>query len=255
MEIATWSSQPKNRKRLVTVLTHADKVLCINKQTQQELETLGVPVDRLAILYPGIHPETLAKAENTQEVLAKYKISGPYILTVARLVKRKGIDDLIQAYANLTSEKIPLVIVGDGPEKESLAAQAKTIGDTIIFTGAVSDTELHTLYANATLFALTPKELPGDYEGFGIVYMEAAYYGLPTLGTTTGGVSEAVEDGVTGILAQPGNIESISRGLHTLLTQPTLAKQYGEAGKERALASFTWKQITSGLLTILSTIS
>lgn len=255
MEIATWSNQPKNRKRLIRVLTKADAVLCINAQTQRELEQLGVSADRISVLYPGIEPDSLALSEHSNEILKKYNISRPYILTVARLIKRKGIDDLIAAYTSLASEKIPLVIVGGGPEKESLVTQAKATGDTIIFTGAISDSDLHALYANAALFALTPKELQRDYEGFGIVYMEAAYFGLPALGTKTGGVEEAIEDGVTGILATPGDVDSITTGLHTLLTQPTLAKQYGQAGKARALASFTWKRITSQLLTILHTLS
>ncbi len=237
MEIATWSTAGRVRQQLETVLQNADAVLYINEKTKQELLGLGVSENNLVALYPGIDTQKLSVMSDSDAVLKKYNITKPYVLSVARLVERKGIDDLIHAFTNLAQTDTQLVIAGDGPERTSLE---KIAGDNIVFLGKVSDEELHALYANATIFALTPKELPGDYEGFGIVYIEAAFFGVPVIGTRTGGVPEAIQENVTGLIAEPGNIPSIQDALHKLLKDPTIAKQYGQAGKERVIKEFTW---------------
>ncbi len=269
MEIATWSASGRIRKQLIRVVTNADSVLYINKKTKGELLALGVSEEKLTLQYPGIDIDALRVPQNSEDVLKKYHIQKPYIISVGRLVARKGFDDLIEAYSHLKNNVIPasepestssgsrviarddtavsLVIVGDGPERANLERHAKTLGVTPTFTGSVSEEELHALYAHASVFALTPKELPGDYEGFGIVYCEAAYFGLPVVGTRTGGVSEAVENGVTGILALPNHPKSITEALEKLLNNPALATQYGEAGKKRVVDRFTWNETLSGL--------
>lgn len=231
MEIATWSARARIRRQLIRALQGADRVIYINTKTKQELLALGVAEEKLIRLYPGI---TMPSSVDTLSLFPK-----PYILCVARLVERKGIDDLITAHSKL-STPCQLVIAGDGPQREALQALAKQLGSNVTFTGSISDHELHALYANAYLFALTPKELPGDYEGFGMVYCEAASYGLPTVATRTGGVPEAVEHGTTGILATPNDTASITDALHTLLANPGLATQYGQAGKARVKQQFTW---------------
>ncbi len=254
MEIASWSANQRTRAQLVRVLQEADRVLCINKRTQQELIQLGVEEKNISMLYPGIDIASLSQKNTPEEVLKKYNLAAPYILSVARLVRRKGIEDLFTAYARLGAERIPLVIVGDGPEKEPLMRVADRLNISPTFLGNVSDADLHAIYSKATLFALTPKELPGDYEGFGIVYMEAAYFGLPVVATHTGGIPEAVQDTVTGILAKEGDVGSIHEALQTLLLHPTIAVQYGQAGKMRATQEFSWKAIIKQLTSLLSEI-
>lgn len=240
MEIATWSAHPRIRKQLVRVLEYADRILYINQKIKDELIALGTQSEQLISLYPGIDPATLNQ-KTKNGVLKKYNIQQPYILTVARLVPRKGLDDLIEACGRIDDKKrIQLVIVGDGPQRQYLEEHAKKFGVFAIFTGSIPDEELYALYCNAAVFALTPIELPGDYEGFGIVYCEAAYFGLPIVGTTTGGVIEAVEHGVTGILAKPGDIPAITDALATLLTNTALAQQYADAGRRRVKEKFTW---------------
>lgn len=251
MEIATWEQLPRTRKQLQRVLHHAGAVIYINKQTKQELLALGVPEHNLHELYPGIDSEKLSHMNASEDVLKKFNIVKPFILSVSRLVKRKGTSDLLEAFAKLEEENLQLVIVGDGPERNSLEKQAKMLGIDAVFLGTVSDDDLHALYSRATLFALTPKALPGDYEGFGIVYLEAGFFGLPVIGTKTGGVGEAIQDGITGITAEAGNIASIQDALHKLLTVPTLATQYGKQGNQRVMDEFLWEQTIAKLTNIL----
>lgn len=253
MEIATWSNG-RVRSQLERVLHDADAVLYINEKTKEEILALGVAEHRLVALYPGIDVQILVSKNEPVDILKAHSINTPYILSVARLVERKGIDDLIRAFAALSRTDIQLVIAGDGPEMASLTTLAKEFAVPVKFVGNISNEELHTLYANAQLFALTPKELPEDYEGFGIVYMEAACFGLPVVATRTGGVAGAVLDGQTGILATQGDIPSITEALQKLLSDPILAKHYGSAGKQRAEKEFSWKHVISTLTTLLDTI-
>ncbi|HSX24956.1 MAG TPA: glycosyltransferase family 4 protein, partial [Candidatus Andersenbacteria bacterium] len=116
---------------------------------------------------------------------------------------------------------------------------------------ALSDEDIHALYSRATLFALPPKELVGDYEGFGIVYCEAAFFGLPVVATRTGGIPEAVKDNETGILVEPGNSNAIADAILQLLDNPALATHYGEVGKQRVLDLFQWNSIISDLEELL----
>lgn len=254
MEIATWSASKRIRKQLIRVLQNADAVLYINKKTKEELLALGVPEEKLMLQYPGIDVENLQVPQNSHDTLKKYNIQTPYIISVGRLVARKGFDDLIEAYSHV---KIPiqLALVGDGPERANLEHHAKTLGVSPLFLGSVPDEELHALYAHASIFALTPKELPGDYEGFGIVYCEAAYFGLPVVGTRTGGVAEAIENGITGILALPNHPKSITEALEKLLKDPILATKYGEAGKKRVTDKFTWDVTMNTLKSFLANLN
>ncbi len=258
MEISTWKSRKRIRNQLASVLEDASAVLYINEQTKQELHELGVREDRMKAVYPGIDATSYTAPADSEEVLARLGIHTPYILTVARLVARKGLDDLIRAVAELTRQSgepdVRLVIVGDGPERKPLETLAKKLGVGAKFLGAIPDDDVRALYSRADLFALTPKELPGDYEGFGIVYLEAALFGLPVVGTKTGGVAGAVQNGVTGILAEPNNPESIAQALATLITDKALAQQYGQAGKERVLQEFTWGNIMKRFTAILHSI-
>ena len=251
MEIATWKSNIKTSTQASYVLHDAAFVLVMNKQTKESVIKLGAHEERISFMYPGIDTDKLDQKNNPDDVLKKYTITAPYILTVSRLVKRKGIDDLLRAMATI---KKSIVIVGDGPERNNLEQLAQELSIDAKFLGAISDEDVHALYSRAQLFALTPKELPGDYEGFGIVYNEAAYFGLPVIGTNTGGVPEAVQDGVTGILAHPGDTTSISQAITTLLENPDKAKHYGEMGKQRVAEKFTWNSIIGSLEDILTSL-
>lgn len=253
MEIATWKSHIKTSTQTSHVLHDASRVLVMNQQTKKSVIALGAHEDRVVFLYPGIDPEKMELKNNPEEVLKKYDITAPYILTVARLVKRKGIDDLLQAGAKLKTA-IQIIIVGDGPERSNLEQLAQELHAPAKFLGAISDEDVHALYARATVFALTPKELPDDYEGFGIVYNEAAFFGLPIVGTITGGVPEAVLDNETGILAQPNNPESIAQAITTLLDNPDKATHYGEMGKNRVMKEFQWSSIIKKLESILESL-
>lgn len=247
MEIEVWKRKTGTYKKLQKALAHADRVIYINSETRTVLEEFGVESERLVKLYPAVEQMFFETNEDT-DVLKKYNLAQPYIITVARLIARKGVDDLISAYAQLdqtTHGDVRLVVVGDGPEKESLQRHAEQLFVEPLFLSDIPDTELSILLRHAELFALTPKDVGGDKEGFGIVYLEAAACGLASIGTRHGGVPEAVVHNETGLLVEEGNVEEIHEALTKLLEDKAWAQKLGETGKKRAADTFTWeKQVT-----------
>jgi phosphatidylinositol alpha-1,6-mannosyltransferase len=252
MEISTWKSHIKTSTQLSHVLHDANIVLAINQRTREDIINLGAHEERVRIMYPGINPTQLTQMSDAEALLKTLRITKPYILTVARLVARKGIDDLLRACTSIQTHQ--LIIVGDGPEKNNLKNISQELSSNTIFTGPLSDEDIHALYSRATLFALTPKELPGDYEGFGIVYIEAGYFGLPVVGTNTGGVPEAVLHQKTGILVEPENIPAITSAITSLLDNPEVSAHYGAVSKERVLKEFQWNTIITNLESILTSL-
>lgn len=164
------------------------------------------------------------------------------VLAVARLVQRKGFDRLIDAVNMLPpADDVRLVIIGDGPERNLLQARATGSVHRIEFLTDASDECVSEWYAAADVFCLPVAASAEDVEGFGIVFIEAASAGLPVVSTRTGGVPEAVLDGETGVLLDPGgDPRDLARALTRLLGDESLRRRLGEAGRARALRDFRW---------------
>ncbi len=247
MEVEKWSRTPRERKKLIKVLKAADRVVYINEVTKQSLRRLGVKKGQLLKLWPGVAARFLREVteEEVSSVLDKYGLSRPYLFTLARLEKRKGMDLLLEAFSRLDQARfghVSLVVAGEGSEKEQLDSQAGYLflGDSVKFLGAVPDEDLPALYAAAELFALTPREAQGELEGFGIVYLEAAACGTPALGTDTGGVPEAVRDGHTGLVVPPEDAVVSQKVLTRLLSDKKLREKLGQQARQRAWREFAW---------------
>src|SRR5262249_28770373 len=152
-------------------------------------------------------------------------------LTVARLIPRKGIDTVLRALATvvLSVPRVAYCIVGEGPEEARLKTLVNDYGLTphVIFAGALEFGALAAAYRAADVFVMTPRESGHSVEGFGIVYLEAGAFGLPVIGSRSGGVPDAIIDGETGLLVEPDDAEGLARILVRLLTDRALATRLG----------------------------
>ncbi len=170
------------------------------------------------------------------------------LLFVGRLVRRKGVDRLLEALATVEAPW-RLEIVGFGPEREPLEARAEALGlsDRVAFLGRVPDEELVRAYRRAAAFVL-PATLDerADTEGLGVVLLEAMSYGVPVVATRRGGIPDIVVDGVTGVLVED-EIADIARGIGRLLKDPAAARAMGEAGRRRVRETFDWDTIVDRL--------
>lgn len=174
----------------------------------------------------------------------------PTLLSLARLAELyKGHDTLIRVLP-LVRARCPgarLRIAGDGPLREYLQRIARSVGvdDAVDFLGEVADESLPDLYRTSDAFVLMSRESPskGGAEGFGIVILEAGACGKPVVAGRSGGLVDAVEDGVTGILVDPEDPAAVAEALIAVLSDQALAQRMGQAGRQRVLARFTWDTV------------
>ena len=162
------------------------------------------------------------------------------ILSVGRLVEKKGFPDLLRACAELkkASTAIPapfrLRVIGDGPMQADLADLRDRLGlhDEVQLVGQRDGEEVLHAYQRADIFALTPcVTADGDRDGVPNVIVEAMACGLPVLTTDAGGVTEVVRHGVNGLVASPHDVGTLARHLADLVTDATLRRELGEAGR------------------------
>lgn len=203
--------------------------------------------DRNIIINPSIRPEKFGsfpldrQIELRKTTRQRYQIPDDAIvlLSVGRLVKRKGFDRVISHLPYLIENNVNAhyLICGRGSMEAELRSQAEALGvaDRVHFSGFVPDRELGHYYSASDLFVLLTffSEAEASIEGFGIVYLEAAYFGKPILATRVGGVVDAVQDNINGILTDPhASIEEVSTILLTLCQNREMREIMGRNGKE-----------------------
>ena len=236
-------AKPKGIKRWLIkhVLKRSALIICNSNNTKRIADSYNVGTDS-QVVYPGIVPfDPIVSARE-----------GYRILSVGRLVERNGFDTLICAMPNVL-KKCPdahLTIAGDGPQREDLEGLGDSLDlrESITFEGSAERDRLHALYSRSDLFCLLPREIDGDVEGFGIVFLEAAMHSLPAVAGGSGGVSEAVQHDVSGFVCDPTHSDSISDRIITLLSNESMSVQMGIDARERVLENFTWDVTAQPLL-------
>ena len=173
------------------------------------------------------------------------------IFSVARLVRHKRFDRLIEVMPRVLAA-VPgarLVIAGTGDEEERLREMIaeSPASDSITMLGMVSPDEKFECYARSDVFALAT-----DYEAFGLIFLEANAFGKPVVATRVGGVPEAVEHGVCGLLVEPGDSQALADAIIRLLSNSEEARRLGEGGRRRVETEFTWHHSAEKLLTIVN---
>jgi glycosyltransferase involved in cell wall biosynthesis len=165
---------------------------------------------------------------------------GRYVLFVGRLVAQKGVDVALRAFDTLLHLRpdIRFLIVGDGDSSLLLLRLARRLGisRSVTFAGWRKGQELIDAYRDAELVLV-----PSLYEPFGIVALEAMACGKPVVASSTGGLAEIIEHGVTGFLSPPGDHLALAQHMASLLLNPALASAMGKAARQRAL-SFSWER-------------
>jgi phosphatidylinositol alpha-1,6-mannosyltransferase len=229
------------------VCRNASTMIANSKFTAGLIGSLGVPAQRVRTVYPGVdvdrfRPDIDATAARVQCASS----DGPVLLSVGRLQRRKGHDLVIEAIALLKGEfpGLQYLIAGDGQGRARLEDLARTraVQQHVRFLGGVSDDQLPSLYAACDIFLMPTRQDASDVEGFGIVFLEAAATGKPSIGGRNGGVPEAVSDGETGLLVEGTNSGELANAIRTLARSPTLRATMGAAGRRRVVQSFTWER-------------
>ena len=246
---------PWRRKSIRKNFRRARRIMAVSNFTARELIKIGVPDEKITIIPNGVAPERFKPEIDCSSLKEKLGISGrKVILTVSHLVKRKGHQKVIQALPEVL-KKVPgavYLIVGEGPEENNLRESARRCGleHQVIFAGSVSPGDLPLYYNAADVFIMASYaiEEEGDFEGFGIVFLEANACGKPVIGGKSGGVEEAVVEGETGLLVNPLNEKEIAEALVRLLTDEELSGKLGKRGRERTEKELNWLTISRRIL-------
>ena len=215
------------------------------------VERLGLDPARLRVVHPGIQIAGFSRpsGETVAALRATLDLgNGPVALGLGRLVRRKGFDVAIRAFAAHRERggAGTFIVAGDGPERSALEALARDLGvsTNVRFVGAVDEGTKLALYELCDVFVMPNSLLDNvDWEGFGIVFLEAARAGKPALGGANGGVPDAVADGVTGLLVDPNDQRAVDDALGVLLSDGAQRARLGAAARARAEREFDWPSI------------
>lgn len=218
---------------LLKILNEAKLVVSNSEFTKNELKKLGLPERKMEVIYPSADKALFAP-------LAPEKRNStpafPYILSVGRLVKRKGFDRVIEVLPRVLrpEPQAKYVIVGQGPEKQYLLAKAKEAGvaSQVIFLDGTADDQLIRLYQQCAVFALPCRQIGPDVEGLGTVLLEAAACGRPIIAGRSGGAPEAIKHGYSGFLVDPDSADELAQALIKLTTDSEFGDRLGAYGRE-----------------------
>lgn len=231
-------------------LQESSGLISISSRTTELAIEAGAAPDRVSTTYCGVDPERyqpLPQPALRRELAG----DGPLLLSVARLVPRKGIDNVLQAMPEVLSRMPALTyaVIGDGPDLPRLTALAQQLGVSrrVRFLKRVPG-DLAEYYNACDLFVMPAREAPDDVEGFGIVFLEANACGKPVIGARAGGVSDAIADGKSGLLVPQNDVAALSAAIVALLSDPQRAQELGRRGRERVLANFTWQIVGTNTL-------
>ena len=235
-------------------LPRIDLVVANSRAVRDEVVARGASSGRVAVVHPGCDAERFTVEADAEAFRERWGLgSGPIILTAGRLVPRKGVDRFVRECLPRVVDKVPdakLLVAGGDPkgalvhggqaEAVRRAAGESGMAAHVVMTGPLSDEEMAGAFRAAGVFVLPAVPVPGDMEGFGIVLLEAAAAGVPTVATKLGGISDAVEDGVSGVLVPPGDYDRMAEAISRLLADGDARRRFGEAGRRRVLERFTW---------------
>jgi glycosyltransferase involved in cell wall biosynthesis len=214
--------------------------LCVSQFIRNRLLQLGFPAERTRVHYIGVDSARFAPTQPNPDE--------PLVLHVARLVEQKGTVVLLDAFAEISRRhpQARLVVIGDGPLRSKLRrhAQELMISDRVLWLGATTHEQVRAWLARASVFCL-PSYTPasGATEGLGMVLLEAAASGVPTVGTRHGGIPEAVIDRQTGYLVRERSVAELTKALDALLSTPQLCRQLGNQARQMVRSRFDlWTQ-------------
>ena len=241
-------------KRVLEVLNDVETIVANSEYTKDLAISLGVQQDKIVVINPGVDQvqeldkKTLEKVEN----LLKHK--SPRLITVSRFDKRKNHEKIIMSLKNLKQiyPDIAYICIGYGDEEENirkLVAELNLQAQVMFFKDISNDLK-NSLIAKSNIFVMPSIIYKNSVEGFGIAYVEAAQYGLPSLGGKDGGASDAIEHQKTGLICDGTELDEVYSSINSMLENNKYL-EYGKTAKENS-SKFEWNKIIEEYKKILN---
>ncbi|HEX3036798.1 MAG TPA: glycosyltransferase family 4 protein [Thermodesulfobacteriota bacterium] len=240
----------------------AHKIISPSYSTVELLERGGIPREQTEVIYNGVNSDMLSRKPNTEaleKLRNKFNIQSDekVILTLARLVPRKGQDNVIKALPKVIKgyDKVKYLVVGEGRYEEDFKSLADREGarSKIIFAGSVPHSEVIHFYDLCDLFIMPNRTIKEkeNIEGLPNVVLEAASRGKPVITGIPGGAKEAIQHGRSGYIVNGENIDEIATCILDLLKDDEKAREFGIQGRQRIQEMFTEEKMIEGYLRVL----
>jgi len=232
-------------KRVLGVLNNVEIIVANSKYTRDLAIKYGVDESRIIVINPGIDPvlELDKKITDKVENLLKYK--SPRLITISRFDKRKNHEKVIMALRNLKQihPSIIYICIGYGDEEQNIKKLVEELDlkEQVMFFKDISNELKNSLLAKSNIFVMPSIIYKKSVEGFGIAYVEAAQYGVPSLGGKDGGAADAIEHHKTGLICDGNELDEIYSSINSMLENNKYL-EYGKAAKENS-AKFKWSTI------------
>jgi len=241
-------------KRANKVLNNVEKVIANSEYTKNLAINNGVEANKVVVINPGVDPAKELNKKSLEKVESLLKVKTPRLITVSRFDKRKNHEKVIMALRNL-KQKYPDIVymcIGDGDELENIKELVKELdlSTQVMFFNDISDELKNSLVAKSDIFVMPSIIHKTSVEGFGIAYVEAAQYGIPSLGGKDGGAADAIQQDKTGFICDGNNLDDIYSSLDTMIEN----KRYIELGKnaKEYVSKFNWSKILEQYKKILN---
>jgi phosphatidylinositol alpha-1,6-mannosyltransferase len=255
-EVTVPGRLPGSKQALAHVLRRARHIVAAGGYPAAEAEHAAGRTLPITVVPPGVDVERFHPLDQAGRAAARASFGLPLdaelIVSISRLVPRKGFDVAIRAAAALRPSRpdLLLVIAGGGRDDARLRRLAAELDAPVRFLGRVSNEALPQLYACADLYAMLCRNRWGglEQEGFGIVFVEAAACGVPQIAGASGGAAEAVAHGETGlVIDRPDDVDAVAAAMRSLLDDPARRAAMAEAGRRRAIAEFSYDVLAERL--------
>lgn len=231
------------QKFFVSKLKKLDKIFCVSEHTKQECKKRGVPEKKLAVIPNGVFPKKFESEEKFD--FGDKKV----LLTVGRLVPRKGVFWFIKEVVPKLSPEYLYLVAGTGEQQKEISKYVKehALADQVRMMGYVPDENLGKLLNSADIFVMPNIKVEGDREGFGIVALEAGSQGLPVIGANIEGIKDAIQDGKNGYLVESGKPEAFIKKIDSLSKREDL-DDIKEGIKKYTREHYSWSIISKEYL-------
>ena len=262
-EVTVPGRVPGPRHALARVLRGAELVVAAGGYPADEGERAAGRSLPVVVVPPGVDVDRFRPLTEPERRAARQRFGASpdatLVVSVSRLVPRKGMDVLVRAAARLAPihPELEVVIAGGGRDRDRLARLVAETGAPVRLVGRVDDDDLPALYGAGDIFAMDCRNrwLGLEQEGFGIVFLEAAACAVPQVAGDSGGAAEAVADGETGLVVHdPRSVAQLADALRALIVDPERRRQMGEAGRERAVAEFSYDVLARTLADALAEV-
>jgi phosphatidylinositol alpha-1,6-mannosyltransferase len=244
-ELTGWG-RGKKFQAMCFVMRRADWILSNSDYTRDTLVSLiGVKPQRIALVYPTVDEQRFRPGLPGSDLRSAIGLPDgkQLILSVGRLQRRKGFDNVIRALPALRQQGLDVdyALIGIGDDLDYLRSLAQEHGvlDHVHFLGHVSYEDLPRWYSACDVFAMPNRDIDGDTEGFGLVFLEVAASGKPAVAGKAGGTGSAVVDGETGLRVNGEKVEEIEQALARILCNPEEAAEMGRKARLRVIENFT----------------